>query len=215
MENSETTTESIQLNGLNVLLVEDNKINQLVASEILKEAGIKVTIASTGVMALKFLEKNQFDIVLMDIQMPEMDGYTATGEIRNRLKLKNLPVIAMTAHAMAGDKEKCINAGMDDYIPKPINPAMLYSKLLQYRPQGKTNVPVLLESPNETNPEKEELSIKLPDSLPGIDIKSGVGTPSRGIVELLYLRMSTEFLLKNHKRPLPNKNSEILVKFPN
>ncbi len=144
--NNETTTELRHLKGLNVLLVEDNKINQLVASEILKEIGIKVTIASTGVMALKFLEKNKFDIVLMDIQMPEMDGYTATGEIRNRLKLKDLPIIAMTAHAMIGDMEKCINAGMNDYIPKPIDHALLYSKILQYKPQDNIDAPVLQKS---------------------------------------------------------------------
>ncbi len=114
-----------------LLLAEDNDINQLVASEILQSAGYTLDIANDGVEALKLLESNTYDAILMDIQMPHMDGYTATINIRKQEKYANLPVIAMSAHAMKGDKEMSISHGMNDHITKPIDPEVLY-KTLQY-----------------------------------------------------------------------------------
>ena len=104
----------------NVLLVEDSEVNQQIVSEILKSAGITVTLASNGIEAVEKATSGNFDLVLMDIQMPEMDGYEATKIIRQNPRLKELPIIAMTANALIGDRERCLAAGMTDYMGKPI-----------------------------------------------------------------------------------------------
>ncbi|WP_340817657.1 PAS domain S-box protein [Methanolobus sp. WCC4] len=108
---------------LRVLVVEDNIVNQNVAQSILKKLGISAEIANNGVEALKALEERAYDLVLMDVQMPEMDGFEATRHIRDQQSAvldHHVPIIAMTAHAMKGDRELCYEAGMDDYISKPI-----------------------------------------------------------------------------------------------
>ncbi|GHE97444.1 ATP-binding hybrid sensor histidine kinase/response regulator [Thalassotalea profundi] len=120
------------LSDFKVLLVEDNLINQQVAKEFLADTGISIECAENGVIALEKLAIAPFDIVLMDIQMPEMDGLTAATEIRNTLKLIDLPIIAMTAHAMEGDVEKSIIAGMNQHLTKPIEPELLYQTLTHY-----------------------------------------------------------------------------------
>ncbi len=112
-----------------LLLVEDNEINQIVACELLKNVGYTVDIAGNGEEALDMLANNRYDLVLMDIQMPIMDGLTATKKIRQNTDLDNLPILAMSAHAMSGDKEISIQHGMNDHITKPINPQQLYRKL--------------------------------------------------------------------------------------
>ncbi len=112
----------------NILLAEDNPVNQKVAVHLLQKKGHRVTVVENGRQALEILEKEKFDLVLMDVQMPEMDGFEATRKIREREKVgdKHLPVVAMTAHAMKGDREKCLEAGMDDYLAKPLYPEELY-----------------------------------------------------------------------------------------
>ena len=109
--------------SLNVLLAEDNAINQKLATRILEKMGHNVTIAENGREALEILENMRFDIILMDVQMPEMDGFEATSSIREKEKITggHIPIVAMTAHAMSGDREKCLAAGMDGYVSKPIN----------------------------------------------------------------------------------------------
>ena len=118
--------------GAKVLLAEDNEVNQLVASRILKNAGLVVEIAGNGREAIEMLQKKKYDLVLMDIQMPEMDGITATKKIREMPQFKNLPILAMTAHAMSGDRELSLKAGMNDHINKPINLQELFSSLAKW-----------------------------------------------------------------------------------
>ncbi len=111
-----------KLKNARVLLVEDNEINQEFASELLKSVGVQVQTADNGLQALSLLGKMNFDAVLMDIQMPEMDGLTATQTIRSQPEFENLPIIAMTAGAMSGDKDRALKTGMNDYVAKPIDP---------------------------------------------------------------------------------------------
>jgi signal transduction histidine kinase/CheY-like chemotaxis protein/HPt (histidine-containing phosphotransfer) domain-containing protein len=107
---------------LQILLAEDNPVNQLTATTMLEKLGHAVVVANNGQQAIDKLNEQKFDLVFMDVQMPEMDGVAATGAIRHREKVtgKHIPIVAMTAHAMKGDKEKCLEAGMDDYVSKPI-----------------------------------------------------------------------------------------------
>jgi CheY-like chemotaxis protein len=108
--------------SLHILLAEDNPVNQMTATTMLEKLGHAVVVANNGRQAIEKINEQEFDIVFMDVQMPEMDGATATGEIRKREQTtgRHIPIVAMTAHAMKGDKEKCLEAGMDDYVSKPI-----------------------------------------------------------------------------------------------
>jgi CheY-like chemotaxis protein len=120
-----------------VLLAEDNPVNQKVALIMLQKLGISVDVAATGVEALDALIGVSYDLILMDCQMPEMDGYEATRRIRERERGKRrIPVVAMTANAMVGDREKCLEAGMDDHIPKPVRKDALHLALCRWLPAG-------------------------------------------------------------------------------
>ncbi|XQW85227.1 response regulator [Thalassotalea piscium] len=129
------------LSAYKVLLVEDNPINQQVAMEFLADTGISIECAENGLIALEKLTTSTFDLVLMDIQMPEMDGLTATKEIRNTLRLSEIPIIAMTAHAMEGDVEKSIISGMNQHLTKPIDPELLYQTLSYYLVTNRLSAP--------------------------------------------------------------------------
>lgn len=120
--NSGDKIQSNQSLSLNILLAEDNEINQKIAASFLKKMGHTVSVASNGLQALDKFNSQKFDLILMDIQMPEMNGYDATRAIRDLEKIlkTRTPIIALTAHALRGDKEKCIQNGMDDYISKPL-----------------------------------------------------------------------------------------------
>ena len=124
--------EIARTRGTRVLLVEDNEINQEVAIGLLEDAAIQVDLAENGEIAVRMSQQNDYDVVLMDMQMPVMDGIEATREIRSDPRLRNLPIIAMTANAMAADREKCLEAGMNDHIGKPIDPDQLFSVLLRW-----------------------------------------------------------------------------------
>jgi CheY-like chemotaxis protein len=117
--------------ALTILLAEDNRVNQMVATALLKKAGHTITLAETGTAVLEAVAKQDFDLVLMDVQMPEMDGIAATMAIRQSEKGtgKHLHIIAMTANAMIGDKEHCLQSGMDGYLAKPLSGKALYGAI--------------------------------------------------------------------------------------
>jgi CheY-like chemotaxis protein/HPt (histidine-containing phosphotransfer) domain-containing protein len=118
-----------------VLVAEDNRVNQVVAQRMLEKAGVEVTIAENGRDAVAAFERGGIDLVFMDIQMPEMDGYEATAAIRrSSASSRALPIVAMTAHAMPGDRERCLAAGMDDYVRKPITQDEVEAALRRWLP---------------------------------------------------------------------------------
>jgi two-component system, sensor histidine kinase and response regulator len=119
--------------ALNILLAEDNAVNQMVMQRLLGKRGHRVVVAGNGRMAVEMCNAERFDLIFMDVQMPEMDGLQATREIRRQEgKGKRTPIVALTAHAMSGDRERCLQAGMDNYITKPVNPKELDEMLEQY-----------------------------------------------------------------------------------
>ncbi|MDR2345637.1 MAG: response regulator [Planctomycetaceae bacterium] len=120
--------------GVKVLIAEDNRINQLVLSELLRTRGCNVEIAENGQAAVEMVNRSEYDIVFMDIQMPEMDGIAAVKLIRQDSKYSKLPIIALTAHAMMGDRELSLEAGMNDHLTKPIDPDQLYKTLAKWIP---------------------------------------------------------------------------------
>jgi two-component system, sensor histidine kinase and response regulator len=157
-----------EFSGVRVLLAEDNPVNQRVASEILALAGIDVDIARNGREAVEMVRKCRYDAVLMDVQMPMVSGIEATRAIRQELKQTALPIIAMTARTMYGDREKCLNAGMNDYVPKPIDRKELFASL-------RKNIPAPDRSANFPAPATAPSPAPAPDlSLDGIDIDEGL-----------------------------------------
>jgi two-component system sensor histidine kinase/response regulator len=123
--------------GARVLLVDDNDLNQQVGAELLRGAGLVVDVAENGQIALDMLSQGSYDIVLMDMQMPVMDGLTATRRLRENAAWSTLPVLAMTANAMSGDRDQCLEAGMNGHLAKPIDPDELFASLLQWiAPRG-------------------------------------------------------------------------------
>jgi CheY-like chemotaxis protein len=163
------------LNGARVLLVEDNEINQQVAREILEGMGLSVSAANDGREAVIAVQEGTYDVVLMDVQMPVMDGYEATRAIRSDPRFKGLPIIAMTAHAMAGDREKSIAAGMNDHVSKPIDPQALFRALGVW--VDKTALERLegerVEDAAITKTVPSDETIELPE-LDGINVEAGL-----------------------------------------
>ncbi len=152
--------------GAYVLLVEDNEVNQELALEILGEAGMKVDVAVNGLQALEKVKAEKYDAVLMDCQMPVMDGFEATKEIRKDDTLAKLPVIAMTANAMAGDREKCIQSGMNDHIAKPIDVGQLFSTLARWiKPKASDTS----DAKQPSKPKENELP-----NIDGLDLKTAL-----------------------------------------
>ncbi|MDO8311762.1 MAG: response regulator [Sideroxyarcus sp.] len=163
------------IKGSRILLVEDNDLNQEVATELLRDAGFVIDLAENGQIALDKVRAAEYDIVLMDMQMPVMDGVTATREIRKEPRFRDLPVVAMTANAMQADRDRCIAAGMNDYIAKPIEPEDLWKALLKWiKPKAEQAVrasPVISVADNEQLlPQDAEL----PSAIPGLDMANGL-----------------------------------------
>ncbi|WFS62758.1 transporter substrate-binding domain-containing protein [Pseudodesulfovibrio thermohalotolerans] len=170
--------------GARVLLAEDNSVNRQVATEILEQAGLFVSVAENGGKAVELAGREDFDIILMDIQMPEMDGFEATRIIRESARNSGTPILAMTAHAMSGDEEKSLRAGMDGHLTKPIDVDKLYGALIRWvRGKG---------GPEQALPEagSDESGAGLPESLPGFDLDAGLARV--GGNEKLYRKLLLE-----------------------
>lgn len=156
-----------------ILLVEDNRINRQIAEEILISFGLIVSCAVNGLEAVnkisqQYANKPPFDLVIMDIQMPIMDGLQASQKIRENPKFKDLPIIAMTAHAMTGDKQKSLNAGMNEHITKPIDPLELFNTLSHWLPTSQIQDPISIKKPDQND------LIHLPDHSESLDIDWGL-----------------------------------------
>ncbi|MDR9501173.1 MAG: 7TM diverse intracellular signaling domain-containing protein [Desulfurivibrionaceae bacterium] len=153
--------------GAKILVAEDNKINQEVISEILKNARCQVLLAQNGRQAVDLLETEEdIDCILMDLQMPLMDGFQATSAIRNHSGQGHIPIIALTAHSIAGDRQRCLQAGMDDYVPKPIDQDFLYATMAKYLAHEQEERPFFSHD--------REQSGLLPETLPGLKIQAGL-----------------------------------------
>jgi len=208
-----TEEELSKIRGARVLLAEDNEINQQVAQEILEGAGLVVSIANNGKEAVQKLKAESYDAVLMDIQMPVMGGFEATRKIRSKKRFKGLPIIAMTAHAMAGDRKKSLEAGMNDHVTKPIDPQELICVLVQW----------IKPSAREISQDRctrlvsaEKGKNILPAELPGISISAGlsrVGGNRQLYVKLLCkFREGQENAVAEIKAALQSGNMETAVR---
>ncbi len=188
--------------GARILLVEDNVINQQIATELLESAGVWVAIANNGIEVLDMILEGKgiptpapsqegnmkFDAVLMDVQMPEMDGYEATRRLRQDGRFNDLPIIGLTAHAMIEERQRCLDAGMNDLVTKPIDPERLFTVLSQWvQPQEGTSA-FIPETSKTVNTEPKP---SLPD-LPGIDTKSGLARVAGNTT--LYVELLNRFV---------------------
>jgi CheY-like chemotaxis protein len=165
------------IGGRRVLLVEDNDINQQVAREMLQDAGLTVDVADNGQVALAMTQDNSYDLVFMDMQMPVMDGITATRELRKLGRWQALPIVAMTANAMAQDRVRCLDAGMNDFLVKPIDPGELSRILLRWLPREAAI----------SRPASVPAAGGLPQGIAGLD--TALGLARMGGKKPLYLAM--------------------------
>ena len=178
--------------GIRLLLVEDNEVNQQVAREILESAGAIVTIANHGGEALEILTAGDqpppFDVILMDLQMPEMDGFAATKLLRGRPELHGMPIIAMTADVMTEAVQRCLDAGMNDHVGKPIDPDALFATLARWTTPREVNT-----SGTTTKPVRPDYEETLPE-FQGVDVAGGLRRVAGN--KILYRNLLAEFVAK-------------------
>lgn len=214
-ENASGMRALSRIRGARVLLVEDNEINQQVAGEVLEAAGLSVSLANNGQEAVDAVKSNTFDAVLMDVQMPVMDGYTATRKIRHWEDLfRNpqadsakvattagsairIPVIAMTAHALAGDREKSLEAGMNDHVSKPIDPELLFQTLLKWIKKSPA------ESPGQKRPIETDKAPHVPSDEPDLPELDGIQVAA-GLKRLLGNKKSYRRILLRFRQDFEN-----------
>jgi two-component system sensor histidine kinase/response regulator len=194
-----TETET-RLRGARILLTEDNEINQQIAVELLQGEGATVKVANNGREAIEILSNQPqpppFDVVLMDLQMPEMDGYQATTRLRSDARFRKLPIIAMTAHATIEERQRCLDAGMNDHISKPIDPASLFETVGRfYKPIQATSSEGRSEAANLPTSEPPSSSLNQTEhDLPvivGLDTKDGLMRVAGN--RKLYLKLLRQF----------------------
>jgi len=158
-----------------VLLADDNRVNQQLATELLRLVDLQVEVADNGRIAVDMARRGAFDMILMDMQMPEMDGLEATRRIRAEPRLDATPVVAMTASAFGADRDACLAAGMNDHIGKPVNPAVLYDKMLRWLDESRKaprGAPVEASAPPP--PPAEPLATDLLDDIAALDVVRGM-----------------------------------------
>ncbi len=189
-----------QYHGVHVLLVEDNSANRLVAVEMLTQSGFTVDTAENGKKAVAAVNRSDYDLILMDVQMPVMDGLEATRQIRQIKERPHVPIIAMTANAMDGDREQCLAAGMDDYISKPIERRNLTATLDKWVAMGKT------ADSGVPQEQADDESAAIP-SLPGIHIRESM--ERQGLSWEVFNKMLTAFP-EGQKPTLLNLESAVL-----
>ncbi len=185
-------TVSPDATGIRVLLVEDNEVNQQVATELLESAGASVTIANHGGEAVGILMEGKqpppFDVVFMDLQMPEMDGFTATRLLRARPQFQTLPIIAMTAHALVEEQKRCLEAGMNDHVSKPIDPDALFTTLMRWTQPRRVH-----DAAVEARPARAAEDTPLPE-MEGVDIAGGLKrvAGNKRLLRDLFLRFAAQ-----------------------
>jgi PAS domain S-box-containing protein len=197
-----------QVKGAHLLLVEDNEMNQELALEILQKAGLRVDVACNGAEAVEKVAQTAYDGVLMDCQMPVMDGFEATRRIRQDSRFDDLPILAMTANAMAGDREKCLECGMQDHITKPIDVGQLFITLANWIKGRETHVEQDLPPETSTQKPATEKDTRpapassseqlLPSFLDGFDLAQGL--QRMGGNEALYRKLLLSFAAKYTQR---------------
>ncbi|MDP2996884.1 MAG: ATP-binding protein [Bryobacterales bacterium] len=180
-----------------LLVVEDNLVNQKIVCAILRKKGYTIEIANNGQEALEKLESGEFALVLMDIQMPVLDGLETTRRIRRTDPLRNLPIVAMTAHAMTGDRERCLEAGMNAYVSKPVNPAHLIATVESYLEPGATTRRI----DEGSDPIDRDQAARIMDSNQGL---------MRKMVQL-FLQMAPERLAKLHSAAARSDQTELSI----
>ncbi|MFC1500425.1 response regulator, partial [Candidatus Zixiibacteriota bacterium] len=187
-----------RIRGARILLVEDNEINQQVAREILEQKGLNVSLAENGQEAVDEIRRMEYDIVLMDIQMPVMDGYEATRIIRADDRFNDVPIVAMTANVMVEDLERAKEAGMDAHVGKPIDPDQLFQTLVDLLPEITRATPEgvpepVVEEPRGTSGDEASGSeADIEEALPGLDVKTGLTRV--GGNETLYHKLLGKFV---------------------
>jgi CheY-like chemotaxis protein/HPt (histidine-containing phosphotransfer) domain-containing protein len=197
-------TDYTHLRGRRVLLVEDNEINQEVAQDLLGIAGMLVSTADDGLQAIRMLEEqdknNAFDIILMDMQMPVLNGLDATRRIRAQERFNALPILALTANALSGDRERCLEAGMNDYVAKPIDPEQMYATIARWLPATPPAI-APQKSAEAAAIHTDTATIEALKSIPDLDVDLGLAR-MLGRVDL-YLKLVGRVV--NERTDLPQQ----------
>jgi two-component system sensor histidine kinase/response regulator len=203
--------QAMRLRGARILVTEDNEINQQIAVELLEGTGATVTVANNGREAVDLLsngpQPSPFDVVLMDLQMPEMDGYQATAKLRSDARFAALPIIAMTAHATLEERQRCLASGMDDHISKPIDPSALFETVARYcrfAPETSASVPAIAKTPG-TGVHTDVVAMGIP-SVEGLDSADGLLRVAGN--RKLYLKLLRQFCAQ--KSDAPGRITELL-----
>ena len=170
----ENMDKFVAVRGARILLAEDNDINQQIACELLHDVGFVVEVAENGLIALEMVQRAAYDLVLMDMQMPVMDGLTATAAIRRMPKFGGLPIVAMTANARTEDRRACMASGMNDFLSKPIDPDSLWIMLLKWIRPRDADVAMTPDAPVLAALPLSPTTSDLPEGIPGLDVRTGL-----------------------------------------